>query len=180
MLQFTVGLVIAIVAALAFFVGTQKLGFWPMVAAIFRIGLTATSGTRLLGGRIWTVVVQFYVWAYWCAHTLKDAAASRIHCMGVLVQTTMLAHISLADEGARDVKCLRNYLRIGGGFELIFIVLAKFRKKPTKEEIGMTAQRIQKGGAKTISAYWTLLQFGGEIKSETLVAIPREEALKLL
>jgi uncharacterized protein with GYD domain len=90
---------------------------------------------------------------------------------------------------------------MGGGFELIFIVLAKFRKKPTKEEIGMTAQRIQKGGAKTISAYWTigrydtvftieapdekammktLLEFGDEIKSETLVAIPREEALKML
>jgi uncharacterized protein with GYD domain len=92
-------------------------------------------------------------------------------------------------------------LRIGGGFELIFIVLAKFRKKPTKDEIDKTAQRIQKGGAKTISAYWTLgrydtvftieapneeammktlLEFGDEIKSETLVAIPRDEALKLL
>lgn len=52
MLQFAVGLVIAIVAALAFFFGTEKLGFWPMVAAIFGIGLIATSGTRFLGARI--------------------------------------------------------------------------------------------------------------------------------
>jgi hypothetical protein len=52
MLQFTVGLVIAVGAALAFFIGTEKLGFWPMVAAIFGIGLIATSGTRLLGPRI--------------------------------------------------------------------------------------------------------------------------------
>jgi hypothetical protein len=51
-LQFAVGLVIAIGAALAFFIGTEKLGFWPMVAAIFGIGLIATSGTRLLGARI--------------------------------------------------------------------------------------------------------------------------------
>ena len=42
-LQFKVGLVIALAAALAFVVGTEKLGFWPMVAAIFGIGLIATS-----------------------------------------------------------------------------------------------------------------------------------------
>lgn len=48
-LQFAVGLVIAILAAaLVFFIGTEKLGFWPMVAAIFGICLIATSGTRLL------------------------------------------------------------------------------------------------------------------------------------
>lgn len=52
MLQFTVGLVIAIAAALAFFVGTEKLAFWPMVAAIFGIGLIATSGTRFLSASI--------------------------------------------------------------------------------------------------------------------------------
>lgn len=52
MLQFTVGLVIAIAAALAFFVGPEKLGFWPMVAAIFGIGLIAPSGTRFLSARI--------------------------------------------------------------------------------------------------------------------------------
>ncbi len=53
MLQFTAGLVIAIAAAaLMFFIGTEKLGFWPVVAAILGIGLIATSGTRFLGARI--------------------------------------------------------------------------------------------------------------------------------
>jgi len=48
-LQFGAGLVIAIAAAvLVFFMGTEELGFWPMVAAIFGICLIATSGTRLL------------------------------------------------------------------------------------------------------------------------------------
>ena len=48
--QFAVGLVIVIVAAaLVFFVGTEKLGFWPMVVAILGISLIATSGTRFLG-----------------------------------------------------------------------------------------------------------------------------------
>jgi uncharacterized membrane protein YccC len=47
--QFAVGLVIAIVAAaLVFFVRMEKLGFWPMVAAIFGISLIATSETRFL------------------------------------------------------------------------------------------------------------------------------------
>jgi hypothetical protein len=47
--QFAVGLVITLVAAaLVFFVGAEKLGFWPMVAAIFGISLMATSETRLL------------------------------------------------------------------------------------------------------------------------------------
>ena len=84
---------------------------------------------------------------------------------------------------------------------MIFITLAKFRKKPTKEEVGMTPQRIQQAGAKILSAYWTLgrydailtveapdektlmkalLQFGDLVATETLVAIPRDEATKLL
>jgi uncharacterized protein with GYD domain len=85
--------------------------------------------------------------------------------------------------------------------ELIFITLAKFRKKPTKEQVAMTPQRIEQSGGKIISAYWTLgrydailtveapdektvlktlLQFGDLVASETLVAIPRDEAIKLL
>ena len=84
---------------------------------------------------------------------------------------------------------------------LIFITLAKFRKKPTKEEVAMTPQRLQQAGVKIVSAYWTLgrydailtvdapdekavmkalLQFGDLVASETLVAIPRDEATKLL
>jgi uncharacterized protein with GYD domain len=84
---------------------------------------------------------------------------------------------------------------------LIFIVLGKFRKKPTKDETDKTPHRIQQTGVKTVSAYWTLgrydtvfilegpdektvmktlLQFGDITDTETLVAIPREEALKML
>jgi hypothetical protein len=42
-LQFKVGLVIAIATALAFVIGTEKLGFWPMVAVILGISLIDTS-----------------------------------------------------------------------------------------------------------------------------------------
>jgi len=84
---------------------------------------------------------------------------------------------------------------------LIFIILAKFRKKPTKEEVAATPQGFQQAGAKLVSAYWTLgrydsiltidapdertvmkalLRFGDLVATETLVAVPREEATKLL
>ncbi len=84
---------------------------------------------------------------------------------------------------------------------MIFIILAKFRKKPTKEEVATTPQRFQQVGAKIVSAYWTLgrydailtvdasdektvmkalLQFGDLVATETLVAVPRDEATKLL
>ncbi len=86
-------------------------------------------------------------------------------------------------------------------FELIFITLAKFRRKPTKEEVARTPERIQQAGGKIISAYWTLgrydailvteakdektvmktlLQFGDFVATETLVAVPREEAIRML
>jgi uncharacterized protein with GYD domain len=84
---------------------------------------------------------------------------------------------------------------------LIVITLAKFRRKPTKEDVPKLAQNIQGIGGKILSAYWTLghydavvtieaadekaamkalLQFGDFIATETLVAIPRDEATKLL
>ncbi len=84
---------------------------------------------------------------------------------------------------------------------MIFIILAKFRKKPTKEDVAITPQRIQQAGGKIVSAYWTLgrydailtvdapdektvmkalLQFGDLVGTETLVAVPRDEAIKLL
>ncbi len=65
----------------------------------------------------------------------------------------------------------------------------------------MMPQRIQQVGAKIVSAYWTLgrydavltveapdekavmkalLQFGDLVATETLVAVPRDEATKLL
>jgi hypothetical protein len=53
MLQFVVGLLVAIVAALLMFCQERcflgmDLEFWPMVLAIFGIGLIATSRVRLL------------------------------------------------------------------------------------------------------------------------------------
>jgi hypothetical protein len=46
--MFAAGLLIAIIAALLVaFVGTDTLGFWPMVAGIVGIGLIATSRGRI-------------------------------------------------------------------------------------------------------------------------------------
>jgi uncharacterized protein with GYD domain len=84
---------------------------------------------------------------------------------------------------------------------LIFVTLGKFRRKPTKEDVAKTLGRIQEVGGKILSAYWTLgrydmvftvegpdekaamkslLQFGDFVATETLVAISRDEASKLL
>ncbi len=84
---------------------------------------------------------------------------------------------------------------------MIIITLAKFRRKPTKEDLPKLPQFIQGTGGKILSAYWTLgrydavvtveaadekaamkslLQFGDFVATETLVAIPRDEAIKLL
>jgi uncharacterized protein with GYD domain len=83
------------------------------------------------------------------------------------------------------------------------IVLAKLRGKMTKELTERLTKVIkdQPMGVKIRSVYWTLgrydvvligeapdekavmavlLQFGDDVASETLVAVPREEALKLL
>jgi hypothetical protein len=47
--MFAAGLIIAIVSALLVaFVGTEKLGYYPVVSGIVGIGLIATSGIRLL------------------------------------------------------------------------------------------------------------------------------------
>ena len=84
---------------------------------------------------------------------------------------------------------------------MIVITLGKFRRKPSKEDIAKLPQFIQEAGGKILSAYWTLgrydavvtveakdekavmkslLKFGDFVATETLVAIPREEAVKLL
>ena len=48
-MMFALGLVVAITSALLVaFVGTEKLGFWPMVSGIVGISLIATSGIRIL------------------------------------------------------------------------------------------------------------------------------------
>jgi len=87
---------------------------------------------------------------------------------------------------------------------MLFITLAKFRKKPTKE-MGAEAQRlleqIAKEGGKILGVYWTLgrydmvilsdcpdekhhmkvaLRFADMLSTESLVAVTAEEASKLV
>jgi len=87
---------------------------------------------------------------------------------------------------------------------MIFISLGKFRKKPTKESVaqgGKLLEHTAKEGAKILGVYWTrgrydvvlriegldeeaamkaAARFGDMLSTDTLVAIPREEAIKLL
>lgn len=87
---------------------------------------------------------------------------------------------------------------------MIFITLAKLRKKPTKEGIAQQTkfyEQMVKQGAKILGTYWTmgrydaitiiegkdekscmkaLLKMGDTAATETLIAIPREEAIKLV
>lgn len=90
---------------------------------------------------------------------------------------------------------------------MIFITLGKFRKKPTKESINQSTklfEEMKKQGLKIHGMYWTLgrydvigivegpdkdaiqgamgaaIQNSDIIASETLVALTREEAIKLV
>jgi uncharacterized protein with GYD domain len=90
---------------------------------------------------------------------------------------------------------------------MIFITLAKFRKKMTKESAAATDKlfsALQKQGVKVVGAYWTLGRYDAVIifdgpdsgaieramksamatseyaATETLVALKREDAVKLL
>jgi uncharacterized protein with GYD domain len=87
---------------------------------------------------------------------------------------------------------------------LIFISLGRFRAKPTKESVAQASklfEQMVKGGAKIIGIYWTLgrydsviivegpdektvmrslLRWGDLLSTETLVAVTREEAIKLV
>lgn len=87
---------------------------------------------------------------------------------------------------------------------MIFITLARFRGKPTKESVaesGKLFEQLVKEGGKILGIYWTLgrydavaiiegpdekaamkalMRWGDLLSTETLVAIPREEAVKLL
>jgi len=87
---------------------------------------------------------------------------------------------------------------------LIFITLCRFRGKPTREsaaEASKLVERSVKEGSKILGVYWTLgrydavviaerpdekaemkalLRSADKMATETLVAVPREEALKLL
>jgi uncharacterized protein with GYD domain len=87
---------------------------------------------------------------------------------------------------------------------MIFISLARWRKKPTKEMVAQATKLIEqmaKEGIKVLGFYWTLgrydgitiiegkdektamkwlLRWGDIVSTETLVAVPREEAMKLV
>jgi len=86
----------------------------------------------------------------------------------------------------------------------IFITLVKWRKKPTKESMAQSTKLFEQAtreGAKFLGIYWTLgrydavvigegkdeksfmktlLRWGDIASTETLVAVTREEGLKLL
>jgi len=87
---------------------------------------------------------------------------------------------------------------------MIFITLAKWKRKPTKDSVAQSSKFIEqwvKEGAKILGMYWTLgrydailiteakdekaaikalLRWGDLVSTETLVAVPREEAIKLV
>jgi uncharacterized protein with GYD domain len=87
---------------------------------------------------------------------------------------------------------------------MIFITFGKWRKKPTKAGIAQANKLFEqwaKEGGKVIGFYWTLgrydviciteakdektlmkwgIQWGDIMSTETLVAIPREEAIKFV
>jgi uncharacterized protein with GYD domain len=88
--------------------------------------------------------------------------------------------------------------------DLIFVSLAKFRIKPTKESAGDASQVVEefkKKGIKVLNWYWTLgrydvvfifeaasekdalktaMDISKWVTTETLVAIPRQEAVNML
>ena len=99
----------------------------------------------------------------------------------------------------------RSTQTVGGRNErMIFISLAKFKKKPTKESVAESNklfEQMAKEGVKILSIYWTLgrydsvttieakdekaalkalMRWGDMLSTETLVAVSREEAIKLV
>ena len=90
------------------------------------------------------------------------------------------------------------------GDRMIFITLVRFRKKPTKEFLAESNKLVQKAvteGVKILGMYWLLgrydgvliweapdekmlmkaaIRWGDYVSLETLVAVPREEAAKLV
>ncbi len=87
---------------------------------------------------------------------------------------------------------------------MLFVTLGRFRRKPTKESIAMFDKlwkEIEKDGVKRVALYWTLgrydsvvvidapdekaamkalLKFSEAVASETLVAVKREDAVRLV
>jgi len=87
---------------------------------------------------------------------------------------------------------------------MIFITLARWKRKPTKEGVAQSSklfEQMVKEGGKIVGMYWTLgrydavvitegkdektamkalLRWGDMLSTETLIAVTREEARKLL
>ena len=87
---------------------------------------------------------------------------------------------------------------------MITVTLARFKRKPTKESVAQMSkgfEQMTKEGTKILGAYWTLgrydvvliiegknekeamrglLPWGDTLSTETLVAVSREEAVKLV
>ncbi len=87
---------------------------------------------------------------------------------------------------------------------MLFITMSKFRRRPTKQELDESTAyyaELAKKGVQVKQLYWTLGRYDSvaiieapdekaalqslmnlptEIATETLVAVPREEAMKLL
>ena len=88
--------------------------------------------------------------------------------------------------------------------EMIFITLGRFKAKPTKDSVAESSklmEKLVKEGGKILGMYWTLgrydavlimeakdekaamkalLRWGDIVSTETLVAVTREEATKLI
>jgi len=88
--------------------------------------------------------------------------------------------------------------------KMIFITLARWKRKPTKESVAESwklFEQMVKEGARIVGIYWTLgrydavvitegpdektamkalLRWGDLVSTETLVAVTREEAVKLI
>ncbi len=83
---------------------------------------------------------------------------------------------------------------------MVCITLVKFRRRATQEEVERAPKVIQEAGGKILSSYWTLGRYDAVVTvewsdekaamsawsklndvaaTETLVAIPRQEAIKL-
>ncbi len=91
-----------------------------------------------------------------------------------------------------------------GGDRVIFIVQGRWKKKPTKEllnESSRVFEQMAKEGIKFLAQYWTLgkydivavveakdektvmkalIRSSDMLSTQTLVAVPREEAIKLV
>jgi uncharacterized protein with GYD domain len=87
---------------------------------------------------------------------------------------------------------------------MLFVLLVKFRQKPTKEMLKQTNKMLKQAeawGVKTVAAYWTLGRYDAVrvmeapnakalmrtsllasdvAATETMVAVPREQAVKLV